>query len=47
MIISYILAYNGGEFKNKEFECNCKNDDIEFRNTRPYTPKTNGMVEEG
>jgi transposase-like protein len=45
MIISHILTDNGGEFKNKEFEDNCKNDDIDFRNTRPYTPKTNGMVE--
>ena len=45
MIISHILTDNGGEFKNTEFENNCKYDDIEFRNTRPYTPKTNGMVE--
>jgi transposase-like protein len=45
MVISHILTDNGGEFKNKEFKNNCKNNDIEFRNTRPYTPKTNGMVE--
>ncbi len=45
MIISHILTDNGGEFKNKEFEGNCKKDGIELRNTKPYTPKTNGMVE--
>ena len=45
MIISHILTDKGGEFKNKEFEDNCRKDNIEFRNTKPYTPKTNGMVE--
>jgi transposase-like protein len=45
MIISHILTDNGGEFKNQEFEDNLKKDDIDFRNTKPYTPKTNGMVE--
>ena len=45
MLISHILTDNGGEFKNKEFEDNCRKDNIEFRNTKPYKPKTNGMVE--
>lgn len=45
MIISHVLTDNGGEFKNKEFEDNCKHDNIIIRNTKPYTPKTNGMVE--
>jgi len=45
MVISHILTDNGREFKNNEFENNCKKDNIEFRNTKPYTPKTNGMVE--
>ncbi len=45
MLISHILTDNGGEFKNKEFENNCRKDNIEFRNTKPYMPKTNGMVE--
>ena len=45
MVITHILTDNGGEFINNKFKENCKNSDIKARNTKPYTLKTNGMVE--
>lgn len=45
VIISHILTDNGGEFINYKFKENCKENKIDFRNTKPNTPKTNGMVE--
>jgi transposase-like protein len=45
VIISHILTDNGGEFINCEFKENCKENKIDLRNTKPNTPKTNGMVE--
>lgn len=55
--ITKILTDNGKEFTDKfnnktkkptgnhTFDKTCSNNDIEHRLTKPYTPKTNGMVE--
>jgi transposase InsO family protein len=43
--ITYILTDRGSCFTSDGFEKACRQHKIEHRTTRPYTPRTNGMVE--
>lgn len=43
--ITYVLTDNGSCFSADAFEKTCRALRVEHRHTRPYTPKTNGMVE--
>ncbi|GJD65937.1 IS481 family transposase ISBxe4 [Methylobacterium frigidaeris] len=43
--VTYLLTDRGSCFTADAFEAACRRHEIEHRKTRPYTPKTNGMVE--
>ncbi|GJD53809.1 IS481 family transposase ISBxe4 [Methylobacterium crusticola] len=43
--ITYILTDHGSCFTSDSFEKACRQYKIEHRATRPYTPRTDGMVE--
>lgn len=43
--VPHVLTDNGSCFTADDFETACRGLGIEHRRTRPYTPKTNGMVE--
>jgi transposase InsO family protein len=43
--ITHLLTDRGSCFTADEFEKACRQHGVEHRTTRPYTPRTNGMVE--
>ena len=43
--ITHVLTDRGSCFTADAFEAACQRHDVQHRKTRPYTPKTNGMVE--
>jgi transposase InsO family protein len=43
--ITHLLTDRGSCFTADEFEKACRQHGVEHRATRPYTPRTNGMVE--
>jgi transposase InsO family protein len=43
--VTHVLTDRGSCFTADEFEKICRQHKIEHRTTRPYTPRTNGMVE--
>src|SRR3954453_4034278 len=43
--VTYVLTDRGSCFTADGFEAACRTLGVEHRKTRPYTPKTNGMVE--
>ncbi|WP_162501637.1 integrase core domain-containing protein, partial [Methylobacterium crusticola] len=43
--VTHLLTDRGSCFTADAFEAACRRYEIEHRKTRPYTPKTNGMVE--
>ena len=43
--VTHLLTDRGSCFTADAFEAACRHHAIEHRKTRPYTPKTNGMVE--
>src|SRR5215218_6150778 len=43
--VTYVLTDGGSCFTAAGFEAACRKLGVEHRKTRPYTPKTNGMVE--
>jgi transposase InsO family protein len=43
--VTHVLTDRGGCFTAEGFEKACREHGVEHRRTRPYTPRTNGMVE--
>src|SRR3954447_20110813 len=43
--VTHLLTDRGSCFTADDFEKACRQHQIEHRTTRPYTPRTNGMVE--
>ncbi|ACL59883.1 Integrase catalytic region [Methylobacterium nodulans ORS 2060] len=43
--VTHILTDRGSCFTSDNFEKSCRQHKIEHRTTRPYTPRTNGLVE--
>lgn len=43
--VTHVLTDRGSCFTADAFEAACKRHGVQHRKTRPYTPKTNGMVE--
>ena len=43
--VTHVLTDRGSCFVADGFEATCRRLEVEHRTTRPYTPRTNGMVE--
>ena len=43
--VTHVLTDRGSCFTADAFEAACERHCVQHRKTRPYTPKTNGMVE--